>query len=235
MAKIEHDLGSPLERAFDTQFIRLGHDLPAPVKNFKFSKTRRWKFDRAWPDYKVAVELEGTRPRPLRCHNCGVEVRAIKGDGSFGAVIRIYGWHQRFSRFKSDKVKYNAAVRAGWFILRFIHDDVNADPFEMVETIRDVISARKHGVPVIESLSPRENQILHLMAAGFTGPQMAERLNLSDMTVKAHIDKIRTKLIVRNRASAVARAASWGMLDLSKIPWPEETPEMLAIFDDQDL
>jgi len=234
-ADMDHGLGSPLERAFDTQFIRLGHDLPAPVKDFRFAKTRRWRFDRAWPEYKIAVELEGTRPRAVRCHNCGVEVRAKKGDGSLGGVIRIYGWHQRFSRFKSDKEKYNAAVRDGWFVLRFIHDDVNADPFEMVEIIREVINSRKHGVPVIESLTQREDQILHLMAAGFTGPEMAERLNLAEMTVKAHIEKIRSKLIVRNRASAVARAACWGMLDLSRIPWPEETPELLAIFDDKDL
>ncbi|MCK5547505.1 MAG: helix-turn-helix transcriptional regulator [Thermoplasmata archaeon] len=235
MAKIQHDLGSSLERSFDTHFIALGHDLPKPVSNFRFATPRKWEFDRAWPEYKVAVELEGTRPRPIKCHNCGSEVRARKGDGSLGAVIRVYGWHQRFSRFKSDKEKYNAAVRDGWFVLRFIHDDVNANPFEMVEAIREVINSRKHGVPVIESLTEREDQILHLMAAGFTGPEMAERLNLAEMTVKAHIGKIRTKLIVRNRASAVARAACWGMLDLSRIPWPDESPELMGIFDDREF
>ena len=46
---------------------------------------------------------------------------------------------------------------------------MNANPFEMVEGIREVINSRKFGVPVIESLTKREDQILHLMAAGFTG------------------------------------------------------------------
>jgi DNA-binding CsgD family transcriptional regulator len=231
----EHDLGSELERSFDTQFKRLGQDLPEPVKDFQFAAPRRrWRFDRAWPDYKVAVELEGTRPRGLTCHNCGEKVRARKQDGSLGDIIRVYGWHQRFARFKSDKEKYNEAVRLGWFVLRFIHDDVNADPFQMVEVIREVIESRKHAVPIIESLTTREDQVLHLMAAGFTGPEMAERLNIGEMTVKAHIEKTRAKLIVRNRASAIARAVCWGLLDLNRIPWPEDTPEMLAIFDDDD-
>jgi len=231
----KHDLGSSLERSFDTQFRRLGQDFPLPVSDYQFAAPqRRWRFDRAWPEYKVAVELEGTRPRGLTCHNCGASVRAVKQDGTVGDIIKVYGWHQRFARFKSDKEKYNEAVRRGWYVLRFIHDDVNADPFTMVEIIRDVLLSRKHGVPVIESLTKREDQILHLMAAGFTGPDMAERLNLAEDTIKAHIEKIKSKLIVRNRASAIARAVCWGLIDLERIPWPEDSPEMMSIFDEDD-
>ncbi len=226
---------SSLERSFDTQFRRLAQDLPDPIENYQFAPPRRYRFDRAWPNHKVAVELEGTRPRAMECHNCGEKVRAKKGDGTIGDIIRVYGWHQRFSRFKTDKEKYNLAVQNGWLVLRFIHEDVNANPFEMIEALRAVIKSRSHGVPVIETLTTREDQILHLMAAGLTGPEMAERLSLAEMTVKAHIEKLRSKLIVRNRASAVARAACWGMLDLERIPWPEDTPEMLSFYDDNDL
>jgi DNA-binding CsgD family transcriptional regulator len=231
--RAEYDKSS-LERSFDTQFIRLAQDLPEPYENYRFAAPRNFRFDRAWPDYRVAVELEGTRPRAIRCHNCGTEVRAIKGDGTTGEKIRLYGWHQRFSRFKSDKEKYNLAVELGWYVLRFFHDDVHADPFSMIETVRKVLQSRQYCVRLTEKLTSREDQVLHLVAAGYTGAEMGERLNISEQTIKAHIDKFRSKLVARNRASAVARAACWGLLDLGRIPWPEETPKMLAIYDDED-
>ena len=33
--------------------------LPAPVEEYRFDKVRRWRFDFAWPDYRVALEKNG--------------------------------------------------------------------------------------------------------------------------------------------------------------------------------
>jgi len=225
---------SDLERAFDTQFRVLGHDLPRPESQFLFAPPRRYRFDRAWPQYHVAVELEGSlgRGSPVRCHNCGETVRARKGDGSLGAVITLPGYHQRIGRFISDREKYNLAVEGGWYVLRFIYDDVHADPFEMVSLIRRVLDARRYRVSQIENLSPREDQIIHLIAAGYSGPEIAERLILGLDTIRSHTQNVRQKLLARNQAEAVARAMAWGLLDLGRVPWADENPYLLSDPDD---
>lgn len=236
MTAIDPMTQSELERSFDTQFRILGQDLPDPEVQYRFAPPRQWKFDRAWPMYKVAVELEGIfrGGHTIRCHKCKTEVRARKGDGSPGKVMRLYGWHQRYSRFKSDKVKYNKAVRDGWFILRFIYDDVHGDPFDMVDMIRSVLESRKHTVRAIESLSNREDEVIHMLAAGMTSPEIASRLSLSIATIYCHSQNIRQKLVARNRAEAISRAFAWGLLDMSRIPWQDVNPEIFK-FDDNDL
>jgi LuxR family maltose regulon positive regulatory protein len=66
--------------------------------------------------------------------------------------------------------------------------------------------------PLIEPLSPRELEILHLMAAGLSNQQMCERLFLALSTVKGHNRNIFGKLQVQRRTEAVARARELGLL-----------------------
>jgi ATP/maltotriose-dependent transcriptional regulator MalT len=61
-------------------------------------------------------------------------------------------------------------------------------------------------------LSPREADILRLVARGLGDAQIAERLFLSPHTVHRHIANIRTKLRVPSRAAAVAHATRHGLL-----------------------
>lgn len=63
-----------------------------------------------------------------------------------------------------------------------------------------------------ERLSPREADILRLVAQGLSDAQIAARLFLSPHTVHRHVANIRTKLDVPSRAAAVAHATSAGLL-----------------------
>ena len=60
-------------------------------------------------------------------------------------------------------------------------------------------------------LSPREREVLTLMAAGFTNREIAAQLHLSPHTIKEHTGKLYRKLDVRNRAEAVRRAERLGL------------------------
>lgn len=64
-----------------------------------------------------------------------------------------------------------------------------------------------------ERLTPREHEVLELIAAGLTNREIAEQLVLSAETVKKHSGNIYGKLGVSNRTEAVARARELGMLD----------------------
>jgi hypothetical protein len=66
--------------------------LPAPVREYQFVPDRRWRFDLAWPDRRIAVELEG-----------GVWIR---------------GAHTRGRGYEKDLAKYNRAGILGWTLIR---------------------------------------------------------------------------------------------------------------------
>ena len=65
--------------------------------------------------------------------------------------------------------------------------------------------------PVI-TLSPRETEVLRLVAAGNSNPAIASQLYLSEATVKTHLLHAFEKLEVRDRTRAVTRAMELGLI-----------------------
>lgn len=64
-----------------------------PEREFRFHPQRRWRFDFAWPDRKLAVECEG---------------------GIFS-----FGRHTRGAAYSKDCEKYNQSALLGWTVLRY--------------------------------------------------------------------------------------------------------------------
>jgi very-short-patch-repair endonuclease len=60
---------------------------------YRFHPERKWRFDFAWPDIMLAVEIEGG--------------------------IWAGGRHVRGQGFEDDLVKYNEAAKLGWIVLRY--------------------------------------------------------------------------------------------------------------------
>jgi very-short-patch-repair endonuclease len=82
---------SHLEDLLDNHIKLTG--LPSPAREYRFHPHRRWRFDFAWPVYKVAVEVDG-----------GIYSR---------------GRHVRGTGFERDAEKGNEAVLRGWRVLHF--------------------------------------------------------------------------------------------------------------------
>lgn len=64
------------------------------------------------------------------------------------------------------------------------------------------------------SLSPRETEILKLIAKGLSNPQVAQALGVSRATVRTHLEHIYAKLDVSNRTEAVTEGIKAGLIDL---------------------
>lgn len=63
-----------------------------------------------------------------------------------------------------------------------------------------------------QPLSPRECEILHLVAGGFSNRDIADRLIITEQTVKRHMSNILAKLDVNDRTRAVENARRLGMI-----------------------
>jgi very-short-patch-repair endonuclease len=85
---------SELEESLLTDIIAGG--LPAPEREHRFHKTRKWRFDFAWPEHKIAAEAEGG--------------------------IWTGGRHSRGLQFEKDCEKYNTATLEGWRVFRFTNN-----------------------------------------------------------------------------------------------------------------
>ena len=84
---------------------------------------------------------------------------------------------------------------------------------EMARRLMDFFAAPKPASPTeaFPELSPREVEILDLIAQGHTNAKIAARLHLSPKTVGNHISHIFTKLQVADRAHAIIRAREAGL------------------------
>lgn len=97
-------------------FVALHSDwLPPTEMEYKFHPERRWRFDFAWPDRKVALEVEGG--------------------------VWIAGRHTRGSGFVKDMEKYNAAATLGWRVLRVQPKDLLKD--STAAMLREVLGVNR--------------------------------------------------------------------------------------------
>ena len=100
----------------------------------------------------------------------------------------------------------------------------SGDPEELEQAILTVASGGDYLDPRLmpllgkdlggrpKTLSPREREIMGLLARGLTGEQVAERLVLSAQTVKTHIRNAMTKLEASTRVHAIAIALREGFI-----------------------
>lgn len=117
---------SKLERAFDQAWDLLRPEgFPMPVLEYRFESKRRWRFDRAWPDESVAVEIEGGLYR----HN-----KSVAGGPT--------GRHTSVTGFVNDCSKYNAAALAGWLVLRFTEKHL-ANPYDVADQVAAALRLRR--------------------------------------------------------------------------------------------
>ncbi len=151
----------------------------------------------------------------------GVEtLRALHGRGENVRVIV-------FTAFDTDERILNA-VQAGaqgyllkgvpreeiFNAVRVVHSGGSLlQPVVASKLLRQV-SRQGENRPEVEALTPREQEVLALLAQGLQNKEIAAGLVISERTVKFHVSSILSKLGASNRTEAVAMAAQQGLVDM---------------------
>ena len=155
----------------------------------------------------------------------GIEAtRQLAGSGPGGPRILI------LTTFDLDEYVYDAlCAGASGFLLK----DVTAERlFDAVRVIaageallapsvtRRLISefalmrprADTHSAAVLAALTPRETQVLRLVAEGLSNQEISARLVVAEETVKTHVSRVLSKLGLRDRTQAVVTAYESGLV-----------------------
>lgn len=104
------------EDAFNDQLR--GWQMPRFERNFMFALEeigRRWKFDFAFLQYKVAVEIEGIVVQRVHIATLDASGRVVKATPEL--IVR--GRHASVDGFNEDCLKYASAAMLGWTVIRF--------------------------------------------------------------------------------------------------------------------
>ena len=100
------------EAIFDLQCR--AENIPPAEKELRFDLQRRWRFDRAWPAARVALEIEG---------------------GTWNG-----GRHTRGAGFEADCEKYSAAAIFGWCVIRATTGQVKSG--EAIQWVKQALARR---------------------------------------------------------------------------------------------
>jgi DNA-binding NarL/FixJ family response regulator len=82
----------------------------------------------------------------------------------------------------------------------------------LVERFAPRAPAREPGYADLSDLTPREHEVLRLLARGLSNAELAAELTLSEATVKTHVTRILAKLRLRDRVQAVVLAYETGLV-----------------------
>ena len=102
---------------YNLGFLRLWRmmhpDAKEPEPEYRFHPDRKWRFDLAWPDCRLAVEIEG--------------------------LTRGGGRHQRPRGYTHDCEKYREAAKLGWRVLRDTSIDMQERPAQVGDEVREML------------------------------------------------------------------------------------------------
>ncbi|GGJ23877.1 LuxR C-terminal-related transcriptional regulator [Streptomyces brasiliensis] len=206
---------------------------PAALRCLERAVSEGRRFDVLLVDADLGGHVPGSRP--------AVPVQAGNEEGLVDGISLVAGVRSAQSGVrtvvlaeKDDPRRAALALQAGasgWVakdcslsrlltvIRGVLRDETHLPPALLTGVLRELTAARKHRTEserLVESLTPREREVLRCMVAGLGRKAVAERLFLSPHTVRTHMQNVLGKLGVHSTLAAVAlaRRAGVGPADL---------------------
>jgi DNA-binding NarL/FixJ family response regulator len=175
----------------------------------------------------ASVADSATRAQELQPEVVLIDFRLSDGTGADAAIgirqVRPDAKLIFLTREDSDAARF-AAIEAG--AAAFIHKSRAAA--EVVDAIRTVgsggtlftprtiaslLNRRREMDAQLESLTPREKEVLRLMAEGVASRDIAARLGISYTTVRTHIRSLGSKLGVHSKLEAIVKARELALIE----------------------
>lgn len=163
-----------------------------------------WEVGDPLPD-AVVWDVGWTAPAtPPDWNELAIPVAALVSDAVDAATVWGSGVQALLLR---EEITAEAIIAAG----RAIGEGLMVLDPALAPSLLPPFLAGETAVPA-EPLTPREVDVLHHLAEGLTNKAIAQRLEISDHTVKFHVNAILRKLQAQSRTEAVVRATRLGLI-----------------------
>ena len=102
--------------------------------------------------------------------------------------------------------------------IRLVHGGEPSLHPDIARMLMQEVRPEKPKAPAPDPLTPRELEVLSMLARGMTNREISEELVIAEVTVRSHISRILDKLHLANRVQATLYALREGMVDLDENP-----------------
>ena len=233
-------LAAALAAEVDVEVAAAG-SAPAALRNLERAAAEGRRFDVLLADADLGATGAPLSAVPAQASARDGAPRGGPADG-IALVAALRGGHPALRTVvlaeRDDPRRAAAALQAGasgWVakdcslsrllsvIRGVLRDETHLPPALLTGVLRELTAARKHRTEserLVESLTPREREVLRCMVAGLGRKAVAERLFLSPHTVRTHMQNVLGKLGVHSTLAAVAlaRRAGVGPVELEAAP-----------------
>jgi DNA-binding NarL/FixJ family response regulator len=198
-----------MRSANDIEVVAVAHDVRSAIAALGDARP-----DVVLADYHLTDGTGAELARAVRSAMPTAATVVLTGDPSASALADVArsgaAGHLTKERGFSDVVGAVRAAAAGEVL------------FSSSELQRLLLSERIEPATATEPLTPRELEVLHLLASGASTVAAATSLGISTATLRAHIQAVLRKLGAHSRLEAVAEAARLGLVTLDS--WTRQGP-----------
>jgi len=145
--------------------------------------------------------------------DAGLGIRQVRPDTKLIFLTREDSDAARFAAIEAGASAFIHKSQAAAEVVNAIRTVAAGGTLFTPRTIATLLNKRRQMDSQLESLTPREKEVLRLMAEGISSREIAARLGISYTTVRTHIRSVGSKLGVHSKLEAIVKARELGLIE----------------------
>ncbi len=145
--------------------------------------------------------------------DAGLGIRQVRPDTKLIFLTREDSDAARFAAIEAGASAFIHKSQAASEVVNAIRTVAAGGTLFTPRTIATLLNKRREMDSQLESLTPREKEVLRLMAEGTSSRNIAARLGISYTTVRTHIRSLGSKLGVHSKLEAIVKARELGLIE----------------------
>lgn len=145
--------------------------------------------------------------------DAGIGIRQVHPDARLIFLTREDSDAARFAAIEAGAAAFIHKSRAAAEVVDAIRTVASGGTLFTPRTIATLLNRRREMDAQLESLTPREKEVLRLMAEGVASRAIAARLGISYTTVRTHIRSLGSKLGVHSKLEAIVKARELALIE----------------------
>ena len=145
--------------------------------------------------------------------DAGLGIRQVRPDTKLIFLTREDSDAARFAAIQAGASAFIHKSQAASEVVNAIRTVAAGGTLFTPRTIATLLNKRREMDSQLESLTPREKEVLRLMAEGISSRDIAARLGISYTTVRTHIRSLGSKLGVHSKLEAIVKARELALIE----------------------